>query len=77
MRRLGTVDRISQGKLLVAIEGNDPPRIGANVVDEMLDSIGTVVDVIGPVDAPLAVVNPTEGSPSVDRLDKRVYLRDG
>lgn len=75
MRRLGTLERISQGTGLVAIEADPIPDIGDRVVDETLTEVGRVVDVIGPVDAPYAVVDPTEDTDLVDRLDDRLYLR--
>jgi RNA-binding protein len=35
------------------------PKIGENVVDENLKSIGKVFDILGPVSSPYATVKPT------------------
>lgn len=76
MRRLGTLQRISQDTGLVAIDTAEPPSIGERVVDELLTEIGTIVDIIGPVDAPLAVVDPAESVELVTHLDEQLYVRD-
>lgn len=76
MRRLGTMSRVSQGMGLVRLAAGDPPPIGGAVVDETLAEVGTVVDVIGPVSAPYAVVSPATSVDPVELLDARVYLRD-
>lgn len=78
MNRLGTLDRLSQGMGIVLLDDQESvPAIGATVVDETLEEIGTVVDVIGPVDAPLAVVAPAESANLVDHLGDRLYRRNG
>lgn len=75
MRRLGTLSRISQGKGIVSLEGASPPSTGATVVDETLEEVGTVVDVIGPVEASWAVVDPVADDVLVDRLGQPLYIR--
>lgn len=76
MRRLGTLERIGQGKGLIAIGSEDPPPIGAVAVDQQLTELGTVVDVIGHVDRPWAVLDPIEGIDLRDHLGERLYVRD-
>ncbi len=75
MRRLGDLERIGQGKGLVSIEGDELPPIGGTCVDERLEVVGTVVDIIGPVDRPWAVLNPTESVSLTSYLGDRLYLR--
>lgn len=77
MRPLGPVDRLGQGKLIVTYEGDAPPAIGTEAIDETLAPVGTVVDVIGPVAAPLLVVDPADDVDAPAHLGTRVYVRDG
>ncbi|MFP4591111.1 MAG: H/ACA ribonucleoprotein complex subunit GAR1 [Halobacteriales archaeon] len=75
MRRLGTLSRIAQGRGIVELDGAEPPPTGATVVDEALEDVGEVIDVVGPVSAPWAVVDPVATEVLVDRLGQRLYLR--
>ncbi len=75
MRRLGSLSRISQDKGLVTIEDEPVPEIGETVVDETLAEVGTVVDIIGPVEAPYAVIDPNSAVELTDLLGATVYLR--
>lgn len=75
MRRLGTLSRISQGKGIVTIEDEQIPDIGESVVDETLADVGSVIDIIGPVEAPYAVIDPTSSVELTDLLGATVYLR--
>jgi len=59
MRRIGTVDRTAQGLAIVKIENDETPDIGLMVVDESLSTVGRIVDVFGPVDAPYVAITPT------------------
>lgn len=77
MRRLGTLTRIRTRTGVATIEHDEIPSIGDVVVDETLAEVGRVVDVIGPVDTPFAVIDPTESTSLVDHLDRRLYLREG
>lgn len=75
MRRIGTVTDIAQRRyVLRAFEGVDPV-IGTSVIDAELETIGRVVDVIGPVDRPYLVLDPTETEPDPAMIGKRVYSR--
>jgi RNA-binding protein len=40
------------------LKAENTPRIGAQVVDDTLKSVGKVFDVIGPVSSPYAVIRP-------------------
>uniref|UniRef100_A0A7C2VH28 RNA-binding protein n=1 Tax=Ignisphaera aggregans TaxID=334771 RepID=A0A7C2VH28_9CREN len=57
---LGVVNTITKTKLiLVKINRKDEvPRIGSKVLDANGIEIGKIIDVIGPVDDPYAVVKP-------------------
>ncbi len=59
MRRIGTVDRTAQGLAIVSVAADDTPDIGLMVVDESLSTVGRIVDVFGPVDAPYVAITPT------------------
>ncbi|MFC6752006.1 H/ACA ribonucleoprotein complex subunit GAR1 [Halorubrum tibetense] len=62
MRRVGTVVRTAGGLAIArGSVGEDPPDIGAGVVDESLSRVGRVVDVFGPVDHPYVAVTPASG----------------
>lgn len=75
MKRLGTLERIGQGRGLVAVEGDEPPSIGVTAVDETLTPIGTVVDIIGPVKEPWAVIDPEASIDLPAALGNRLYVR--
>lgn len=75
MKRLGTLDRTAQGLALVKLEGDELPETGATVVDESLETVGSVVEVIGPVAAPWAVVDPADRADPVAHLGRRLYVR--
>jgi len=44
--------------------------IGETVVDENLKAVGKIVDIIGPVSSPYAVIKPTIGEP--EQLSKKM-----
>lgn len=75
MRRLGTLERIGQGRGIVRMNDAELPSIGQTVVDESLSSVGTVIDIIGPTDAPLVVVDPGDSVDLVEHIGERLYLR--
>ncbi|MFW6153355.1 MAG: H/ACA ribonucleoprotein complex subunit GAR1 [Halobacteriota archaeon] len=76
MRRLGTLERLGQGKGLVALEADELPAIGADAVDQQLQEVGTVVDVIGPVDRPWVVLDPVDDIDLGAHLGARLYVRE-
>lgn len=74
MNRVGTVIRVAQGLLVAKSPDRSIPSVGDEVVDEALVTVGTVVDVMGPVEQPYIVVDPTvDDAPSL--LNRRVYVR--
>jgi RNA-binding protein len=74
MKRIGTVVRIAQGMLIARSPDETIPEVGDRVVDEALDSVGRVVDVIGPVARPFVVIDPDETAVA-SLLNQRVYLQ--
>jgi len=60
VRPLGTVLHITRSKYVIVKihEKKFLPPIGSEVVDANNELMGKVVDVIGPVDSPYAVVKP-------------------
>lgn len=74
MNRVGTVDRMAQGLLIARSHDRTTPAVGDTVVDEALEGIGRVVDVIGPVDRPYVVIDPTVDD-AAGLLNRRVYVR--
>ena len=74
MEPLGAVDRIAQGRLVVELDENQLPEVGDAVVDSSLSAVGRVVDVIGPVDGPLAVVVPDDAVHPPEVLGERLYV---
>jgi snoRNP protein GAR1 len=65
VKRLGEAVRTASGLVIVQTEGT--PRIGAEAVDESLDTVGRVVDVFGPVESPYAAVTPA-GTTTVSQV---------
>jgi RNA-binding protein len=74
VRRLGTVTKTAQGLAIVQSDDDDP-EIGTTAVDESLSRVGRVVDVFGPVDAPLLAVSPVEGTDLPALLGETLYAR--
>ncbi len=72
MQRLGRASNVTPSRNLV-VKAENPPKIGAEVVDENLNVVGKVFDVIGPISSPFAVVKPSVSEP--DKLvNKQLYL---
>ena len=72
MQRLGRVINVTPSKNLV-VKTENTPKIGSNVVDENLKTVGTIFDVIGPVTAPYAVIRPTVKE-TENLANKQLYL---
>jgi len=73
LQRLGRVQSLTPSKNLVIKATDQPPKIGASVVDENLKVVGKVFDIIGPVSSPYVVVKPSVKEP--EKIEnKRLYL---
>lgn len=61
---LGSIYTIAKPNLIVVKIENPGriPRIGVDVIDENNEYIGRVVDIIGPVESPFAVLRPAKQS---------------
>ena len=75
MRRAGVAVAAAQGVSVIRAEDDNPPRIGDPVVDDSLETVGTVVDIIGPVERPYLVVSPGNDHRPASLLGKPLYLR--
>ncbi len=76
MRRVGTVVRTAGGLAIARGEtGEEPPEIGAGVVDESLSTVGRVVDVFGPVEHPYVAVTPASGVSLTSLVGGPLYAR--
>ena len=75
MKRAGTVVRTAQGLAVVRCPGERHPDIGADAVDQDLESVGRVVDVFGPVERPYLAVTPAEGRRLATLLGETLYVR--
>jgi len=58
MRRVGSVERLAQGLAVVRATDAEYVDIGTSLMNDELDTVGAVVDVFGPVDAPYMAVSP-------------------
>jgi len=61
MKRIGTVSRVAQGMAVVRAPDEEYASVGTTVVDEELQTVGSVVDVFGPVERPYLAVSPDDG----------------
>ena len=75
MRRVGEVTRVRTGPIVARSPDDRYPEIGTDVIDEALDSVGRVVDVIGPVDQPYVVITMDTDRPPATLLNEPVYAR--
>jgi RNA-binding protein len=57
----------------MVIKTENAPKIGSNVVDETLQTVGKVFDIIGPVASPYVVVRPAVREPG-RLVNKQLYL---
>jgi len=63
LQRIGSVLHVSSTKNMI-LKAKNIPHIGDRVVDENLNSVGTVFDVFGPVSSPYVAVRPSVEEPS-------------
>ncbi|MFC6862552.1 H/ACA ribonucleoprotein complex subunit GAR1 [Halomicroarcula sp. GCM10025817] len=75
MRRVGAVVRTAQGLAVVRAPDETYADVGTAVVDEDLRTVGTVVDVFGPVDRPYLAVDPSDAVHLPGLLGQTLYAR--
>lgn len=68
--------RVPSGRLIIKISGRNPPKLGSRVLDSRGNLLGVVVDVIGPVSSPYAVVKPLSSEVSLTQFEE-VFLKPG
>jgi rRNA processing protein Gar1 len=72
VKNLGPITSITKkGDLLVQV--TKPYPFGAKIVNKQLESIGKIVDVIGPVKTPYLVIN-TRNAEAQAKVGETVYL---
>jgi len=76
LKRLGKVLHVSSSGNLI-VHADIAPEIGSKIVDEKLKEVGSVYDVIGPVDHPYVTVRPVEKSEAEKYVGKTLYILNG
>jgi RNA-binding protein len=75
MKRIGTVSRVEQGLAVVRAPDEEYASVGTTVVDEELQTVGSVVDVFGPVEQPYLAVSPNDNVHLPALVGKVLYAR--
>lgn len=77
MKSVGEVLHVSKtGKLVVRLKDlKVPPRIGLYVYSEKGERVGMVVDIIGPVDSPYALIKPLNRETAPRLVGSHLYIR--
>ena len=75
MKRIGTVSRVAQGLAVVRAPDDEYASVGTDVVDEELQTVGSVVDVFGPVERPYLAVSPNDDVHLPALVGKVLYAR--
>jgi RNA-binding protein len=80
MRRIGTVVRTPGGLAVARVDVEHPdedalPTEGTELVDEHLDSVGWVLEVMGPVERPYVVVSPAADRAGAALVGTTCYAR--
>ncbi len=75
MKRLGYFLHISpSGRVIVKLSSPSPPKLGSKVFNSRGELVGVLVDVIGPVKAPYAVVKPVKQEVSLVKYEE-LFIR--
>jgi len=75
MKRIGTVSRVAQGLAVVRAPDEEYASVGTTVVDEELHTVGSVVDVFGPVERPYLAVSTNDNVHLPALVGKVLYAR--
>ncbi|MFT4890260.1 MAG: RNA-binding protein [Halobacteriales archaeon] len=75
MQRAGEAVRTAQGLLILRSSDEEFPDVGSEIVDESLTSVGTLVDVFGPVECPYLAVSPDDDRRPVPFVGATLYAR--
>jgi len=75
LKRLGYFLHISpSGRVIVKLSSPSPPKLGSKVFNSRGELVGVLVDVIGPVKAPYAVVKPVKQEVSLVKYEE-LFIR--
>lgn len=75
MQRAGQAVRTAQGLLILRASDAEFPDVGSEIVDESLTSVGTLVDVFGPVDRPYLAVSVDDDRRPAPFVGATLYAR--
>jgi RNA-binding protein len=75
MRRVGEVTRLTQGLAVVRATDEEYAEVGTRLVNQDLTTVGKVVDVFGPVEAPYMAVSPGESVHLPGLIGAPLYAR--
>ncbi len=73
--RLGKVEKLFRGKLLLVRGGRRVPRIGDTIYGPDLHPIGKVLDIMGRVDEPFVLVKPFKEDIAKRMIGRTLYFR--
>ncbi len=78
LRRIGVILHVAKDGLMVArVNSSKADRlVGLVTVDYSMRRIGIIKDIIGPINAPYALIKPIKGLNAADYTGKQVYVRD-
>ncbi|MEM2021274.1 MAG: Gar1/Naf1 family protein [Zestosphaera sp.] len=68
--------KVPSGRLIVKISGRNPPKLGSRVISSKGELLGMVIDVIGPVNSPYAVIKPIRPDVDLSRFEE-VFVKVG
>jgi RNA-binding protein len=74
MKRVGSVKQMAQNLLLLRTD-QERIAIGSELIDADLTTVGTVVDVFGPVEQPYLAVSPSETVHPPSLLGEPLYAQ--
>jgi RNA-binding protein len=57
----------------IVVKIDEPPKMGAAVIDENLKTVGRIFDIIGPVTSPYAVIKPSVKNPE-KLVSRQLYV---
>ena len=75
MQRAGEAVRTAQGLLILRASSDEFPAVGSEIIDESLTTVGTIVDVFGPVEQPYLAVTPVDDCRPATLLGETLYAR--
>ncbi|MGC8569783.1 H/ACA ribonucleoprotein complex subunit GAR1 [Caldivirga sp.] len=76
--RIGVILHVARDGLIVAkVNSSKADRlVGLVTMDYSMRRIGTIKDIIGPVNSPYALIKPIKGLDATSYVGKQAYVRD-